>query len=207
MNHRSTDRRKLIAAARRAEHSLPRPLPGLLFLTDPARTTDLLRTAAHLPRGTGVIYRHFGAPNRRQIARKLASIARRRGLILLIAADPRLAEAVRAQGVHWPEAQRSQARRWSGAFALQTVSAHSPAALRHAARMGFDAALLSTVFPSDSPSAATPIGALKFQRLARSARLPVYALGGVHADTAGRVAGIGGLASIAGVERSFGPKG
>lgn len=204
INHTSTDRRKLGAAKRQAAAVLPSPLPGLFYLTDPKRTPDPCRTAQHLPQGAGIIYRHFGAKDRFETAADLSRIAVRRGLVLLIAADPQLALKVRAHGVHWPEARRSEARHWTDAFAVQTVSAHTPAALRQAAGFGFDAAVLSTVFPSNSDSAGRAMGALRFRRLAQSTTISVYALGGVDAQTGPQIASYGGLACVDGIETVFG---
>ena len=189
---------------RDAERGLPTTLPGLFYLTDPERTKDPIQTAAKLPSGTGILYRHFGAEDRAQQAARLSEISAQRGLLFVIAADPELALQVGAHGVHWPEAKRRQARRWASAFALQTTSAHSPAALRHAAAMGFDAAFLSTVFPSGSASAGKAMGPIRFRRLAQTLSLPTYALGGVDGKNAGRLALAGGLASIGGVEAAWG---
>src|SRR5690349_16348011 len=112
-------RRKLLAAARMAKpafargksgNPLPllvqtgRPLPRVWFMTDPRRTPHLERTIAALPRGWGVIYRHFGAADRLAVATRLACLCKGR-LVFLVAADPELARTVRADGVHWPEAK------------------------------------------------------------------------------------------------------
>lgn len=174
----SAARRKLLAAARQAKP--PCGLPPIWFVTDRARSGDILAIANRLPRGWGVILRHFGASDAEATARSLAGICARRGLVLMIAADPMLAARV-GVGVHWPEAML--ARR--GRFPLETAAAHSPRALARARTAGVAAALLSTVFASNSPSARAPIGALKFRQLARASALPVYALGGVTARNAG----------------------
>ena len=172
-------------------------------MVDPTRTPDPLAAAARLPRGTGVVYRAFGAKDAARTAAALARLAKRRGLVLLIGADERLAAACGAQGLHLPErmahlAPRIRARRpgW-----LITAAAHSPRALAHAARAGCDAALLSTVFASNSPSAGRPMGPIRFSALTRTARLPVYALGGVKPRTAKRLLGSKavGLAGVEGV--------
>jgi thiamine-phosphate pyrophosphorylase len=63
---------------------------------------------------------------------------------------------------------------------------------------GVEAVVISPVFPSRSPSAGAPIGALRFRILVRTARLPVYALGGVNPRTARALKGCGaaGLAAV-----------
>jgi thiamine-phosphate pyrophosphorylase len=208
-------RRKLLAAARMAKpaflrgksrKSLPkRSLPRVWFMTDPKRTPHMERAIAALPRGWGVIYRHFGAHDRLETAKRLARLCRGRGrLVLLIAADPQLARAVRADGVHWPEAKLRRIRpgnpRW-----IETASAHSRAGLARAARLGVDAAILSPVFESVSPSAGKPLGPLAFRLLARSAPLPVYALGGISARTAARAMPFAaGFAAVDGIVEAWG---
>ena len=181
--------------ARRLNRQAGAPaIPALYFLTDPQRTPDPLAAARRLPRGTAVIYRHFGAANRARIAAELARICRQNGLFLLISADPSLARSVGANGVHWPEKRAQRAR----GFGLQTMAAHSPAALRRAAALGIDAALLSPVLPTASPSPHGSLGALRAGQLARAALLPVIALGGVTTHNARSLSGRGfaGLASV-----------
>lgn len=141
---------------------------------------------AQLPRGFGVIYRHFGAPDRYRVGASLARACRQRGLVLLVSADPALAARIGAHGVHWPEARLGGIPRRSLRF-IETASAHSRPALARARRLGVDAAILSSVFPSRSPSAGQALGELTFRLLARSAGLPVYALGGISANNAARV--------------------
>lgn len=140
-----------------------------------------------LPRGFGVIWRHFGESTRLTTGLALARACRRRGLVLLVANDPRLAQRIGAAGVHWPERQLRGVRpRRPGQ--IETASAHSRAAIARASLRGADAVLLSAVFPSRSPSAGPPLGAMRFTSLARAAPLPVYALGGITPDNAARIA-------------------
>lgn len=192
----ATRLRKMRFAMRDARAHLPRALPAFFALTDPARTPDPAELARSLPTGSGLIYRHFGAADKMQVAADLSHIAARRKLVLLIANDPKLAMRVKAAGVHWPEARLHLARQWRGRFAVITSAAHSRAALWQAARAGTDAALLSAVFPSNSKSAGVPIGPLRFRKLARGADLPVYALGGVTAGNARRISAHGGFAGV-----------
>jgi thiamine-phosphate pyrophosphorylase len=67
---------------------------------------------------------------------------------------------------------------------IATSAAHSRAAIARARRLGIDAVIVSTVFPSRSPTAGPAMGALRFRQLSREAPLPVYALGGVDAHNA-----------------------
>jgi len=178
-----------------------RRLPALWLVTDPARTPDPVGVAARLPRGSGVIYRAFGRADAYEIGRRLAASCRSRGLVLLVGADERLAASIGADGLHLPEPMVGQAPlirarrpRW-----LVTGASHSRAALGRARSAGVDATLLSPVFPSRSASAGRPLGPLRFAALARDARLPVYALGGVNGRTAPRLLG-SGAAGVAAVE-------
>jgi thiamine-phosphate pyrophosphorylase len=178
------------------------PIPSLYFFTDPLRTPDPARIAAKLPRGAAVVYRHFGAQDRHAVARRLARICRARRLKLFIAADPKLAQNVSAAGVHWPERLATA----DGGRGLKSMAAHSGRALAHAAGHA-DLAILAPIFPSRSPSAERPLGPLRAGRLARTARLPVIALGGVNTRTAKRLLGRGfaGLAAVDGLSGGLVP--
>jgi thiamine-phosphate pyrophosphorylase len=180
-----------------------RLLPPLLFVTDPVRTPDPAATASRLPRGAGVIYRGFGAPDALAVAQRLRDISWSRGLTLLIGADSRLAAAVHADGVHLPErlvacapGLRLKRPNW-----ILTGAAHNARALFAAHRAGLDAALVSPVFESLSPSAHGSLGPVRFADLVRQAQLPVYALGGVDGRTAKTLLSTGavGVAAVAGL--------
>ncbi|MGI4945219.1 MAG: hypothetical protein ACRYHQ_32435, partial [Janthinobacterium lividum] len=74
-------------------------LPALWLFTDAVRLPDPLPAIARLPRGCGVVFRHDGVPNRAALAAAAACLCRRRGLLMVVAGDPRLAAAVGA-GLH-----------------------------------------------------------------------------------------------------------
>lgn len=169
--------------------------PPLLVFTDPERTPDPVALARRLPRGTGLVYRAFGAPDRLEIARALVAVARRRGLVLLVGADAGLAARSGAAGLHLPERLAGRAPRLRKPGWLITAAAHSPRAAR---RSGIDAFVLSAVFPSASPSAGAPLGPLRFAARVRTASAPAYALGGIDDTTAGRLR-MTGAAGLAGV--------
>lgn len=198
LKHQADKARKWRSAIRNVKRHFPSALPACLFLTDPARTPDPVSALSGLPRGSGIIYRHFGAETRHQTALDLSAAAKALGLRLLIAADPDLAKAVEADGVHWPEARLGQARVWRNRFAIQTASAHSRQAIWRASQLSMDAVLVSSVFPSDSPSAERPLGVTRFRRLVSASPLPVYGLGGVTALSSNRISQYAGLSGISG---------
>ena len=150
-----------------------------------------------------MIYRAFGSPNAEVQGRELRQLARRRGLVFLVGADAGLATRLRADGVHLPERLIRLGPRLRQAHPdwLITAAAHGPRAIAAAGRLRVDAALVSAVFASASPSAGPPLGALRFASLVRNARLPVIALGGIDPRTARRLArsGAAGLAAIGGL--------
>jgi len=169
-----------------------------LAFTDPERSGDVLRLAAGLPRGSALVFRTFGAEGALNVAQALRRLTWRRGVLLLIGADVRLAHAVKADGVHLPERFVGRLPDLSGRGLLLTAAAHSPAAARRALALGADAVVVSAVMPSQSPSAGGAIGLLPLALLARSLAGPVYALGGISASNARRVAatGVAGLAAV-----------
>jgi thiamine-phosphate pyrophosphorylase len=185
-----------------------KPLPPLLFFTDPDRTPRPWETAARLPAGSGVVLRAFGAADARETALRLRDVTARRGVLLLIGLDAELAEAVGAEGVHLPERALGQATALAAARPdwRITGAAHTAEALSGAA--GLDAAVLSPVFAAGGTSSATPpLGVKRFSEWARAAPLPVYALGGLDATTARALVGSGacGLAGVSAIRAAFGP--
>ena len=192
--------REAQALGRRARFRKPAFLPALWLFTDPDRTPDPVAAAAALPRGSGVVVRTFGRPEVEALAPALARLARERRLVLLIGADADLARRVGAAGVHLPQrlahrlpSLRARHPRWT-----LTTAAHDARALRRAAALGADAAFLSPVFPSLSPSAGRPLGPVRTAALVRGARVAVYALGGVDRRTIVGLRGTG-VAGVAGV--------
>jgi thiamine-phosphate pyrophosphorylase len=181
-------------------------LPRLFFFTDPSRTPDPEAVIRRLPRGAGVVYRAFGDPQAVRIGRGLVKAARRRGLLILAGADPGLAARIGADGVHLPERSAALAAglKRSRPTWVVTAAAHSKAAIGIARRGGVDAVFVSPVFPSASPSAGRPLGALRFAALIAGAGLPVFALGGINDRTARLLIGPG-VAGVAAVEALLPP--
>ncbi|MEQ1489663.1 MAG: thiamine phosphate synthase [Terricaulis sp.] len=188
----------LAAIAARLNRDAGAPaIPSLYFFTDPVRTPDPVAVARSLPRGTAVVYRHFGADDRADVARQLSAQCRSRGLVLLIGADAELAERCGADGVHWPERLIPSAR--GGAFRIVTAAAHDAKAVARASAAVLDACVLSPVFPSASASAQSELGLFNASQIARASAIPVIALGGVTARNATRL-GRRGFAGVAAVD-------
>jgi thiamine-phosphate pyrophosphorylase len=175
-------------------------LPALFLVTDERWLADPSAAIAALPRGAGVVFRHYGDPARAQRAQELARLCRARGIVFLVAGDAALAARVRARGVHLPEHQieRALALRRTRRNWLITVAAHGEPGLRKAKESSADAALLAPVFATRSHPERKPLGVLRFALLTKRAALPVYALGGVDEKSAKRLTGTGaaGIAAL-----------
>jgi len=177
-------------------------LPRLIAMTDPKREIDPVSLIERLPEGAAVIFRHYGDPDRTRLAGEAAAAAKRRSVFLLIADDVRLAGRVGADGVHFPEHRiRRRDRRVHSAlrrFPLVTAAAHSRQAAAAAQKAGVDAVILSPAFPTPSHPGRPVLGTLRFAGLVRDLTVPAYALGGVSAKEARRLATTGayGLAGI-----------
>jgi thiamine-phosphate pyrophosphorylase len=154
------------------------------------RGSALLRAVARLPRGqAGVILRHHAAPGRAGLGRRLRALTRRRRLILLVADDARLACALHADGVH-----HSRAARTARTPGLRTATAHTLPELRAAERARTHLAFLSPVFATRTHPGAPALGPVRFGLLARAARIPVAALGGLTSARYRRMKPLGAIA-------------
>jgi thiamine-phosphate pyrophosphorylase len=184
--------------ARAAERFQRRGLPALVLMTDDERLADPLAAARALPRGSLVILRARDDARRAKLAAVLATIARMRGLLLLIANDARLAASIGAHGLHLSEAQARDAFRWRARHPdwLITAAAHS---LRACARAhDADALLLAPIFATQSHPGGSALGVMRARFIAQQSLLPVYALGGIDAQTAARLQG-GAFVGVAGI--------
>ena len=181
-------------------------LPLVWVMTDPGRRSAASVCLTALPRAAGVIVRHFGLADERDAGLKLAASAEARDIPVLLTpernASDRGLQGAAPPSMHAPRWAQGRVRRSrpKGLNSLVTFSAHSLRDLQRAAMAGADAALLSPVFPSASPSAGRPIGPVRLRLLLRAAPpgLAIYALGGITPQTARRLAGAA-LAGFAGV--------
>jgi len=172
-------------------------LPRRFFLAERRAVADPLAVAAGLPRGTGVILRDYDAPDRAEMAESLAALARRRGLVFLVAGDARLAWQVGAHGLHLPHRHLTQPPPHRRPGWIVTAAAHDRRALARARAIGANAALVSPVFATASHPQAWPLGVHCLARLVAGCPLPVYALGGITRGNLRRLPdGLAGIAAI-----------
>jgi thiamine-phosphate pyrophosphorylase len=164
------------------------PLPRLWLMTDERQGETLWRTLERLPRGAGVVFRHYGADRRKDLFVRVRKVARRRGLVLVLAGPAELARKWGAAGTH--------GSRGRGVPSLTTASVHNLAEIRAAEQAGAQLLFLSPVFATRSHPGAKPLGRLRFTLLAGQTRLPVVALGGMNERRARSLAGAYGWAAI-----------
>jgi thiamine-phosphate pyrophosphorylase len=155
------------------------PLPRLWLMTDERQGDGLWDALRRLPRGAGIVFRHYGLPpgERRLLFAKVRRIARKKALVLL-SAGGRLPSA---DGVHGGR----------GRGGLRSASAHSLVELKAAERGGANLVFLSPVVPTRSHPGAPSLGRVRFGRIAREARIPVIALGGVNPRNGAQLAALG----------------
>ena len=147
-------------------------LPRLWLMTDERQGDGLLPALRRLPKGSGVVFRHYSLPlaERRALFATVRRIARARRLVLVLAGSVRLARAWRADGWHG---------RGAGRGMLHSAPAHDRREL--AAAAGADLVFVSPVYPTRSHPGARTLGRLGFRALARTAMQPAIALGGMDA--------------------------
>ncbi|MEO1046136.1 MAG: thiamine phosphate synthase [Pseudomonadota bacterium] len=161
-------------------------LPWLWLFTDARAQARLDGAITALPPGSGIVFRHYHLPEaeRRALFTNLMQRHAAADRIWLWSGNARTAQALDADGVyapaHGPQAGPVALRR-----GLWLAAVHDLAELAMAARRGADAVFISPVYPTRSHPGAATLGPMRFAAIARLARCPVYALGGVtHANHA-----------------------
>lgn len=178
--------------------SLPVPeLPRLWLVSDARNDAVLERVLARLPRGSGLIYRHYHLQPRERRARfrALLRAARRFGHVVVLSGDARTARRRGADGAYGAAGALA-----FGPRTLRLATAHSLRELARAGRSRADAVLLSPVFPTRSHPGGRALGPVRWRLMAARSALPVIALGGMTAHRA-RGHGIARWAAIDGLSR------
>lgn len=150
------------------------PLPAIWLISDARNDAALDVALARLPRGSGLIFRHYhlSPAERRARFAALRRQAKARGVVTVLAGSVRQARRWGADGAYGPAPMLAR-----GPQCLRLVTAHSLAELARARRA--DAVLLSPVFSTRSHPGGKVLGPLRFRLLAARAPVPVIALGGM----------------------------
>lgn len=169
-------------------------------MTDPERVKDIFGAVQNLPRGAAIIYRHFGSAHKFVDAQALRQLTFERGQQLLIGDDPILAIEVGADGVHFRRDAKIEAPTvWRRRCPDWLISM---AGIKSGAYEGelsvLDGLLISSVFPSQSPSAGNSIGVKNLSDKVKNLPVPIFALGGISKQTAPTLLD-SGAAGIAGI--------
>lgn len=164
----------------RDHHQLPR----CWLMTDERMGDALWCALERLPRGAGVVFRHYrlDPAARRALFAQVARVARRRRLVLVAGGDATL---------------KGAAARHGGRGAM-TAPAHNAREVIAARRSGAALILISPVFATRSHPDTRPLGMVRAAALARLAQGRGIALGGVCGEDARRLkeAGFFGWAAI-----------
>jgi thiamine-phosphate pyrophosphorylase len=149
-------------------------LPARLLVSDARNDAVLEAALARLPRGCGLIFRHYHLPPAQRRARfaRLLRVARRHGHAIYLSGDVRTARKWGADGAYGAPDQLT-----GGPALPRLMTVHSLHELR---RAGWAAAVVvSPVFATRSHPDARPLGPVRFRLIVRHARVPVIALGGM----------------------------
>jgi len=153
-------------------------LPDIWLVTDARNDARLEQVLARLPRGSGLIFRHYHLEPGARRARwtKLARLARKRGHLVALSGSVGIARAWLADAAYGSPASLGQGRAFP-----RLVTAHSLREVAAAHRARPDAILLSPVFPTRTHPGARALGPIRFRLLAARSNVPVIALGGMSA--------------------------
>jgi thiamine-phosphate pyrophosphorylase len=144
-------------------------------MTDERMGDGLWQALERMPRGSGVVFRHYATPEaeRRVLFARVERIARRRGLMLVRAGAVRLG---REQGIHG----RGEALGVTRPGQIRTWPAHNRTEALAGVRAGADLLFVSPIFATRSHPGAGGSGAVRAGFRIRGLPVPVIALGGMH---------------------------
>lgn len=154
-------------------------------MTDERIGDELWAALRRLPKGSGVVFRHYATPpsERRALFRRVMRVARARGLVVVRAGEK---AGGGEHGVH------GQAR----GGGLRTAPAHDRREAVAAARRGADILFVSPVFATRSHPGAQALGVRKARRIAQGLPVTMIALGGMDAQRFRKCMGFDGWAAI-----------
>jgi len=181
------ERAELARISNQLSKASPARLPPMILMTDPTIHYDVRQSALAMPDETTIIYRHFGAREKLEVAHILRQITFKKNQKLLIGHDADLAIECGADGVHFkrdanlilPMLWRQRCQNW-----IITMAGLKDKHVYKGDLSVLDGLFISSVFPSQSRSAGHAIGVEAFQKRVATMMVPVIALGGINARTA-----------------------
>jgi thiamine-phosphate pyrophosphorylase len=190
------------------------PVPPLLLVTDRRQARRPLAEIVGQALDTGcrwISLREKDLPDDEQVplARSLLPMTRRHGALLMIHGEATLAKLAGTDGVHLPAGSDSAvARAALGADKLIGVSIHSVSEVEALDPAVVDYALAGPAFETESkPGYGPEIGRKGLAEMARAARVPLLAIGGINTVRVAEVIATGctGVAVMGGVMRAADP--
>lgn len=156
-------------------------LPSIWLVSDARNDHVLEQILRKLPRGSGLIFRHYhlaGDARRKRFA-KVKRLAKHRGHTVALAASPATARQWGANAAYG-----SAQRLARGPALCRLITAHSLREIGAAHRARAHAILLSPAFATRSHPGRSALGPARVRLLAARARVPVIALGGMDSRRA-----------------------
>ena len=157
------------------------PLPNIWVISDARNDVVLEQALRRLPRGSGLVFRHYHlrVEERRDRFVALHTLCRGLGHVAVLSGDAGLARDWDADGIYGAVDRLDPA---TGLLRLATV--HDALEIAAANDAGVDGLFLSPVFPTRSHPGAPHLGSERFRELAALAQAPVIALGGMDTKRA-----------------------
>lgn len=154
-----------------------RALPRVWLFTDERMGEALWAALARLPKGGGVVFRHYSLPEpaRRALFKRVRRGARARRQVLFYAASGRVSPPAGAHGVHGA----GVAHRRRAVTTLRSMPVHNPREAAAAIRARVDLVFISPVFATRSHPGGRTLGRRGFAALAQRMPMPAIALGGM----------------------------
>jgi thiamine-phosphate pyrophosphorylase len=143
-------------------------------MTDERIGERLWEAIGALPRGAGVVFRHYATPEkeRTETAFRIAEFCKAHGLVLAVARDVFLADSLHAELVHNPVCDPS--------VLPISRSAHSPDEAKMACKSGASLIFLAPMYPTRSHPERQPLTRDIARRIVAACPVPVIALGGMN---------------------------
>jgi thiamine-phosphate pyrophosphorylase len=190
------------------------PDPPLLLVTDRSQARQPLAAIAAAALTAGCRWMSLREKDLADVdlillARGLLPLTRSAGALLLLHGEASLAKLAGVDGVHLPAgADTGAARALLGPEKLISVSIHTVIEAEAIDENSVDYALAGPAFETPSkPGYGPEIGRKGLAEIARAARVPVLAIGGINATRIGELiaAGATGVAVMGGVMRAADP--